>query len=78
MHNYNIFISMLYINESKKRTNVISNNLPLDLDNRLYTLLYLFGGFNVEDVLRFTEKATNKKISELQHKVSNLDRKSVV
>jgi len=71
MHNYNIFISMLYINESKKRTNVISNNLPLDLDNRLYNLLYLFGGFNVEDVLRFTEKATNKKISELQHKVSN-------
>ena len=48
---------------------VLTQNLPKELDNRLYTLLHMLGGMNFMDVIKFGEKASEDEINILTTKV---------
>lgn len=67
---FNIFIGMLYINKSNNE-NVVSQKLPVDLDNRLHNMISLIGGLSPQEVNNFANKATFDNITELEKKVKN-------
>lgn len=64
-----IFINMLYLFESGYYGHVLSKNLPLDLDNRLYTIIHVIGGMNFEEIISFANNASPEEIQHLYEKV---------
>ena len=60
---------MLQILESKNKTHILSKKLPVDLDNRLYSMIHLIGGMDFRDVIRFANNASFDQVTELQQKV---------
>ena len=48
---------------------VISKRMPKDLDNRLYTMIHLIGGFTTRDVMFFLDQATEGELKELHRLV---------
>ena len=48
---------------------VISKRMPKDLDNRLYTMIHLIGGFTTRDVMFFLDHATQEELKELHRLV---------
>lgn len=48
---------------------VISKRMPKDLDNRLYTMIHLIGGFTTRDVMFFLDQATEEELKELHRLV---------
>ena len=60
---------MLQILESKNKTNILSKKLPVDLDNRLYSMIHMIGGMDFTDVIRFADNASFDQVTELQKKV---------
>ena len=51
---------------------VITKQLPQDLDNRLYTLSYVVGGFTTQEVMRFAQNSSDSEKEKLYHMVKNL------
>jgi|ETNvirnome_6_100_1030635.scaffolds.fasta_scaffold01138_16 predicted kinase len=51
---------------------VITKELPQDLDNRLYTLSYVIGGFTTQDVMRFVNNSTHEEKEKLHRMVTSL------
>lgn len=60
---------MLELLESKNKTHILSKKLPVDLDNRLYSMIHLIGGMDFRDVIRFANNASFDQVTELQQKV---------
>jgi hypothetical protein len=60
---------MLYLTESGYYGHVLSKNLPLDLDNRLYTIIHVVGGMNFEEIIAFANNANPQEIQHLHKKV---------
>ena len=60
---------MLYLTEAGYYGHVLSKNLPLDLDNRLYTIIHVIGGMNFEEIISFANNASPEEIQHLNHKV---------
>ena len=60
---------MLYLFESGYYGHVLSKNLPLDLDNRLYTIIHVIGGLNFQEIIDFAHNATPQEIQHLHNKV---------
>ncbi len=60
---------MLQILESKNKTHILSKKLPVDLDNRLYSMIHLIGGMDFRDVIRFANNASFDQVTELQQRV---------
>ena len=60
---------MLYLTESGYYGHVLSKNLPLDLDNRLYTIIHVVGGMNFEEIIVFADNANPQEIQHLHKKV---------
>ena len=60
---------MLQILESKNKTHILSKKLPVDLDNRLYSMIHLIGGMDFRDVIKFANNASFDQVTELQQKV---------
>jgi len=60
---------MLELLESKNKTHILSKKLPLELDNRLYSMIHLIGGMDFRDVIRFANNASFDQVTELQQKV---------
>ena len=60
---------MLYLFESGYYGHVLSKNLPLDLDNRLYTIIHVIGGMNFEEIISFANNASPEEIQHLYEKV---------
>jgi hypothetical protein len=48
---------------------VISKRMPKDLDNRLYTMIHLIGGFTTRDVMFFLDQSTEEELKELHRLV---------
>jgi len=48
---------------------VISKRMPKDLDNRLYTMIHLIGGFTTRDVMFFLDQSTEEELMELHRLV---------
>lgn len=55
--------------ENIPKTHILTNKLPVELDNRLYVLSHLIGGINFRDILSFASTATKEQIEELYSKV---------
>jgi len=53
------------LKESGYYGHVISKKMPKDLDNRLYTMIHLIGGFTTRDVMFFVDQATEEEMKEL-------------
>ena len=51
--------------------NVITHDLPVELDNALYTLIHFLGKMDFEDVTNFAQKATPEQVEYLSELVSN-------
>ena len=68
-------IRKILIEENLKETgyygNVLTRKLPQELDNRLYTLIYMVGGMTTSDVVNFADNATPKEVSDLYNKIMN-------
>ena len=60
---------MLELLEAKNKTHILSKKLPVDLDNRLYSMIHLIGGMDFRDVIRFANNASFDQVTELQQKV---------
>ena len=60
---------MLYLTEAGYYGHVLSKNLPLDLDNRLYTIIHVVGGMNFEEIITFANNASTNEIQYLHKKV---------
>ena len=60
---------MLELIEAKNKTHILSKKLPVDLDNRLYSMIHLIGGMDFRDVIRFANNASFDQVTELQQKV---------
>ena len=60
---------MLELLEVKNKTHILSKKLPVDLDNRLYSMIHLIGGMDFRDVIRFANNASFDQVTELQQKV---------
>jgi len=60
---------MLYLKESTKKNHILSNRLPVELDNRLYSMIHLIGGMDFEEVINFAHNSTPDQISQLFEKV---------
>lgn len=60
---------MLYLLENEEYGHVLSDNLPLDLDNRLYTIIHVIGGISFHDIVKFANNATPEEIQHLYEKV---------
>ena len=58
------------IMEGKYSGNVITTNLPQELDNALYTLIHFVGGMNFTDVNHFANYATEEELRVLSHLVN--------
>ena len=56
--------------EGKYSGNVITTNLPQELDNALYTLIHFVGGMNFTDVNHFANYATEEELRVLSHLVN--------
>ena len=56
---------------------MICSKLPKQLDNELFTLLSVFGGFDSFDVIAFANKANNREKKLLQNMVNKLDIRNV-
>jgi len=56
---------------------MICSKLPKQLDNELFTLLSVFGGFDSFDVIKFANKANNREKKLLQNMVNKLDIRNV-
>ena len=57
------------LKESGYYGHVISKRMPKDLDNRLYTMIHLIGGFTTRDVMFFIDQATEEEMKELHRLV---------
>ena len=64
-----IFIAMLYLTEAGYYGHVLSKNLPIDLDNRLYTIIHVIGGMNFDEIITFARHASPEEIQHLYEKV---------
>ena len=53
------------LKESGYYGHVISKKMPKDMDNRLYTMSHLIGGFTTRDVMFFIDQATEEEMKEL-------------
>tara|TARA_R110001583_G_scaffold113162_2_gene263605 strand:- start:40575 stop:41504 length:930 start_codon:yes stop_codon:yes gene_type:complete len=51
--------------------NVLTQKLPQELDNRLYTLIYMVGGMTSREVIYFANNATPKEVRDLYTKIMN-------
>ena len=60
---------MLYLTESGYYGHVLSKNLPIDLDNRLYTIIHVIGGMDFQDIIDFARNATPEEIQYLHNKI---------
>jgi len=60
---------MLQLLESKDKKHILTKKLPVDLDNRLYSMIHLIGGMEFRDVIRFANNASFDQVTELQEKV---------
>jgi hypothetical protein len=60
---------MLQLLESKDKKHILTKKLPVDLDNRLYSMIHLIGGMEFRDVIRFANNASFDQVTELQQKV---------
>jgi len=60
---------MLYLLENEEYTHVLSDKLPLDLDNRLYTIIHVIGGMSFHDIVTFADNATPEEMQYLYEKV---------
>ena len=65
MTNLNINV----LNEAGYYGHVITRKLPKDLDNRLYTMIHLIGGFTTRDVSFFADQATEEEVKYLHRLV---------
>ena len=57
--------------ETQVKKHILSKKLPVDLDNRLYSLTHLIGGLSFRDVIKFVDNASFDQVTELQNKVNN-------
>jgi hypothetical protein len=57
--------------EGKYSGNVITTNLPQELDNALYTLIHFIGGMDFGDVSNFAHNASDEEIRMLTTMVNN-------
>ena len=48
--------------EGKYSGNIITTNLPQELDNALYTLIHFVGGMDFSDVSNFAHNATEEEL----------------
>ena len=62
MTNLNINV----LNEAGYYGHVISKRMPKDLDNRLYTMIHLIGGFTTRDVMFFIDQATDEELTRIK------------
>ena len=60
---------MLYLTETGYYGHVLSKNLPLDLDNRLYTIIHVIGGMDFQEIIDFAQHAIPEEIQDLHNKV---------
>ena len=60
---------MLQLLESKDKKHILTKKLPVDLDNRLYSIIHLIGGMEFRDVIKFANNASFDQVTELQEKV---------
>ena len=56
--------------EGKYSGNIITTNLPQELDNALYTLIHFIGGLDFTDVNRFASTATDEEVNKLTHLIN--------
>lgn len=52
--------------------NMITGDLPKKLDNTLFTLIYILGGFNTSDVINFASNANHREKKLLSKMVDDL------
>ena len=55
--------------EGKYSGNIITTNLPQELDNALYTLIHFVGGMDFTDINYFAHNATEEELRLLNHLV---------
>jgi hypothetical protein len=60
---------MLYSNKTGYMGHALSTQLPVEVDNRLYTLMHVVGGFNFEEVHNFVESATPPQLDHFGEQV---------
>ena len=58
--------------EGSYRGNVITGDLPKQLDNTLFTLIHILGGFNTSDVINFASNANHREKKLLSKMVDDL------
>ena len=56
--------------EGKYSGNIITTNLPQELDNALYTLIHFVGGMDFADINYFAHNATEEELRLLNHLVN--------
>jgi hypothetical protein len=61
------------LHEHTYKGNMISKNLPKELDNTLFSLIHMAGGFTSSDVVGFANNANHREISLLTKMVKDLD-----
>ena len=58
--------------EGNYKGNVITGDLPKKLDNTLFTLIHILGGFNTSDVINFASNANHREKKLLSKMVDDL------
>ena len=58
--------------EGSYKGNVITGDLPKQLDNTLFTLIHILGGFNTSDVINFARNANHREKKLLNKMVNDL------
>ena len=60
---------MIHMVETQVKEHILSKKLPVDLDNRLYSMIHLIGGLEFKDIIRFANNASFDEVTDLQNKV---------
>ena len=61
------------LHEHSYKGNMITKMLPKDLDNTLFSLIHMVGGFDSGDIIAFARNANNREINLLTKMVNDLD-----